>query len=171
MRFALLWKKQIGLQCVQWNVLKIEMNVQWNILGTRQQNGEAKYRSLAIPQNRHTNASLWRFDLSGFFPSILVQNDNRVVCLFAGKSPFFPGVEEASVAGGAAGAGSPSGPEQAQDVVSRLSAAGECYRLIRSPSCLLVQLPCAPNFRCMTIMSRYMNYDWTEPWLLSFPTE
>ncbi|XP_063836010.1 uncharacterized protein LOC135085188 [Ostrinia nubilalis] len=42
-----------------------------------------------------------------------------------GKSPFFPGVEEAAVAGGAAGAGSPAGPDQAQDVVSRLSAAGE----------------------------------------------
>ncbi|CAH2217138.1 jg16549, partial [Pararge aegeria aegeria] len=42
---------------------------------------------------------------------------------FGGKSPFFPGVEEAGVAS-AAGAGSPSGPaDQTQDVVSRLSAA------------------------------------------------
>lgn len=45
--------------------------------------------------------------------------------IFPGKSPFFPGVEEAGVASGA-GAGSPSGPaDQTQDVVSRLSAAGE----------------------------------------------
>ncbi|CAH1642751.1 unnamed protein product [Spodoptera littoralis] len=53
-----------------------------------------------------------------------------------GKSPFFPGVEEAAVAGGAAGAGSPSVPDQAQDVVSRLSAAGlsMCVSALGSPA-------------------------------------
>ncbi|CAF4912792.1 unnamed protein product [Pieris macdunnoughi] len=53
-----------------------------------------------------------------------------------GKSPFFPGVEEGSVAS-AAGAGSPPGPnEQAQDVVSRLSAAGlsMCVSALGSPA-------------------------------------
>ncbi|KAJ0169648.1 hypothetical protein K1T71_014833 [Dendrolimus kikuchii] len=54
-----------------------------------------------------------------------------------GKSPFFPGVEEAAIAAGAAGAGSPAMPaEQTQDVVSRLSAAGlsMCVSALGSPA-------------------------------------
>ncbi|CAH0757665.1 unnamed protein product [Diatraea saccharalis] len=51
------------------------------------------------------------------------------------KSPFFPGVEEAAGPGGAA-AGSPAGPDQSQDVVTRLSAAGlsMCVSALGSPA-------------------------------------